>query len=220
MQEVGLVECLRQSDLLERGPANACPGSISIPGLLPGANERLRRSTTRTESIDRSGFARGSCVGPRLCGKRADGRSRNAAPCIDIIRRVIGVIGRSGDTGLVPRVYVALASHGGSCECGGGDQRSRQKCNWTHLISPSIRKPTASAPVCKWRGDRPIKVTFVHFVFKVARGRTRLAITGVAWLVRLILPNCVLAPERNIHPLNSTTALKTRSQAAFNDAAH
>jgi hypothetical protein len=140
MQEVGLVECLRQSDLLERGPANACPGSISIPGLLPGANERLRRSTTRTESIDRPGFARGSSVGPRLRGKRADGRSRNAAPCIDIIRRVIGVVGRSGDTGLVPRVYVALASHGGSCECGGGDQRSRQKCNWTHLISPSIRK--------------------------------------------------------------------------------
>jgi hypothetical protein len=39
-----------------------------------------------------------------------------------------------------------------------------------------------------------------------------LAVMSVARLAKLNLPGCVLARERNIRPLSSTTALKTRSR--------
>jgi hypothetical protein len=60
---------------------------------------------------------------------------------------------------------VGLASHSGSCEQGCADQRSRQKFKFSHSISPlDLKKPTALAPLWKWRSDRPIKVTFAHAV--------------------------------------------------------
>jgi hypothetical protein len=60
---------------------------------------------------------------------------------------------------------VGRASHSGSGEQGCADQRSRQKFKFSHSISPlDLKKPTALAPLWKWRSDQPIKVTFAHAV--------------------------------------------------------
>jgi hypothetical protein len=46
----------------------------------------------------------------------------------------------------LPRVYLVLASHGGSCKHSRGDQCSRQKFNLGHSIfSIEYEKPTALA---------------------------------------------------------------------------
>jgi hypothetical protein len=73
-------------------------------------------------SITRRGFARGAVI-PGLGGECAHARSKVAKMPVN---NLCGV----------PRGYVALASHSGSCEQGCGDQCSRQKFKLGHLISP------------------------------------------------------------------------------------
>jgi hypothetical protein len=63
-------------------------------------------------------------------------------------------------------------------------------------FSIGYEKPTALAPFSKWRGDRLIKVTFFHFAFKAARGRSSPAITGVTLLAKLNSPGRALDLER------------------------
>jgi hypothetical protein len=51
----------------------------------------------------------------------------------------------------VPRGYIALASHGGRCEHGCGDQCNRQKFKLRHSISPfDIKSQQRLGPLCKW----------------------------------------------------------------------
>ena len=52
----------------------------------------------------------------------------------------------------VPRGYVALASHGGSCERGCGDHCSRQKRELSHSISPLDYEKANSAWLLKVAG--------------------------------------------------------------------
>jgi hypothetical protein len=100
-------------------------------------------------SIARRGFARGAVV-PGLGGKCADARSKAAEMPVNNLC-------------WVPRGYLALASHSGSCEHGCGDQCSRQKFKLGHLISPlDVKSQQCVAPLCKWSSDRPIEVTFPH----------------------------------------------------------
>ena len=100
-------------------------------------------------SIARRGFARGAAV-PGLGGKCADARSKAAEMPVN---NLCGV----------PRGYLALASHSGSCEHGCRDQCSRQKFKLGHLISPwDVQSQQRVAPPCKWSSDRPIEVTFPH----------------------------------------------------------
>ena len=91
-------------------------------------------------SISRRGFAR-SVVIPGLAGKCAHARSRDAAWPVNITR--VGRDTRIGVRCELPRGYMALASHSGSCEHGCGDQCSRQKFKLSDSGSPSIEKPTA-----------------------------------------------------------------------------
>jgi len=66
---------------------------------------------------------------------------------------------------MVPQSYMALASHGGSCERGRGDQCSRQKFKLSHSISPLDMKANSGwPPLRKWSSDRPIQGTFPHVV--------------------------------------------------------
>jgi hypothetical protein len=66
--------------------------------------------------------------------------------------------------GLGP-LYMALASHGGRCKHGCGNQGSRQKFGFSHSISPfGFEKPTGLAPLRKWRSVRTIKGTSAHAV--------------------------------------------------------
>src|SRR5882672_5394469 len=78
-------------------------------------------------SINRRGFARRTVI-PGLRGKCAHGRSRLAETPVNI-----ALAGRR--IGAVLQSYMALASHGGSCD-GCGDQCSRQKVKIGHLVSP------------------------------------------------------------------------------------
>jgi hypothetical protein len=72
-----------------------------------------------------------SRVGGRR-SKRADARRSNAD-------RAAKIMGRGGNACIgvhreMPRGYAASASHGGSCEHGCGDERSRQKCGLSHFF--------------------------------------------------------------------------------------
>jgi|SRR5450631_180398 hypothetical protein len=101
-------------------------------GLVAWYHGTARQDRDPDGSIDRRGFARRSIV-PRLRGKCAHGRSQLAETPVNIT-----LAGRGSRIGAVP--YMALAGHGGSCERGCGDQRSRQKFKLSHSISPLIRK--------------------------------------------------------------------------------
>ena len=104
-------------------------------------------------------FARDIVPGPRRCSKCAHARSRNADTPVNIA--LVGRGTRAGALCEVPRGSVALASHSGSGKHGCGDQRSRQNFNLSHFnFSIGYEKPTTSAPLWRWRGDRPIEVTF------------------------------------------------------------
>ena len=111
----------------------------------------------RDGSINRRGFA-GRTVIPRLGGECADGRSRSADTRA-------GRGSRAGLLGGAPRGYPALAGQSGSCEGGCGDQRSRQKFQSGHSISPlDLKSQQRLASPWKWSSDRPIKVTSPHLV--------------------------------------------------------
>jgi hypothetical protein len=110
-------------------------------------------------SVSRHGFARRAVI-PGLSGKCAHGRSRNAGAPVNITSDGRGI--RIGLLCDVPRGYATLPSHGGSCDHGCGDQRSRQ--NLSHSISPLDMKANGVGSSWKWRSDRPIKVTFPHVV--------------------------------------------------------
>jgi hypothetical protein len=74
--------------------------------------------------------------------KCADARRCNADTAVNMTGGGGGA--RIGMLGAVPRGYMALASHSGSCEHGCGDQCSRQKFKLSHQISPlHMKKPTA-----------------------------------------------------------------------------
>jgi hypothetical protein len=73
-------------------------------------------------------------LNPGRCGQCAHGRSRMAESLV--CRTRAGRDPRIGVQREVPRVYLALASHSGSCKHGCGDQCSRQKFNLSHSIYP------------------------------------------------------------------------------------
>ena len=79
-------------------------------------------------------FARDIVPAPRCGSKSADARRWNADTAVNITGGGGGA--RIGLRCEVPRGYMARASHGGSCECGGSDQCSRQKSKLSHSISP------------------------------------------------------------------------------------
>jgi hypothetical protein len=84
------------------------------------------------ELIGPCGFARRTVI-PGLRGKCVHGRSPDAVTSVNIAR-----VGRGGRSGVMPRVHMSLASHCGSCDRGGCDQRSRQEFSCSHSISPWI----------------------------------------------------------------------------------
>jgi hypothetical protein len=86
------------------------------------------------------GFAR--WLNPGRCGKGAHGRSPMAETPVSRTRAGRGT--RIGVQREVPRVYLALASHSGSCKHGCGDQCSRQKFNLNHSSSPLNTKANST----------------------------------------------------------------------------
>ena len=96
----------------------------------PFEQQRTARTIPAADgSISRRGLARGTVV-PGLRRKCTHGRSRNAGASVE----------RRGASGGVPRGDMALASHGGSCKHGRGDNRSRHKFTVGHSFSPSRYK--------------------------------------------------------------------------------
>src|ERR1700751_3431388 len=77
-------------------------------------------------SVSRTGLA--GRIRPGLSGKRTNARSPDAA----IGRGGVGVLGN------MPRLNVALASHGGGCEHRYSDQSSGQEFRVDHRVSPLV----------------------------------------------------------------------------------
>src|SRR5712671_2671678 len=96
---------------------------------------------------------------------------------------------------------MALASHGGSCERGCGDQCSRQKFKTGHSISPlDMKSQQRVASLWKWSRARPIKVTITHLVSTPREGARRTSGRSAAPLVSLPLvslsfPTCAPLPN-------------------------
>jgi hypothetical protein len=84
--------------------------------------------------------------------RNADARRSNADTAVNITGGGGGA--RIGVLCAVPRGYMALASHSGSCENGCGDQCSRQKFKLSHLIYPlHMKSQRRVAPLWKWSSD-------------------------------------------------------------------
>ena len=129
IREVGPAAFQYQPDLLKRDnlSSRSWPISIRVYRVAP-ANSRA--DLRCGESIHRSGFA-GRTVIPGLRGKCVYSRSPDTGTSVNIAR-----VGRSGRSGVMPRVYMSLAGYCRSCERGGDDQRSRQEFGCSHSISP------------------------------------------------------------------------------------
>ena len=130
-KQAGPIELRFQPDLVGRGRVSAQSGSISIRTRCVAAANCGAGSRRGRINLSR-GFARR--LNPGRCGKCAHGRSRMAETLVCRTRAGRGT--RIGVQREVPRVYLALASHSGSCKHGCGDQCSRQKFNLNHSISP------------------------------------------------------------------------------------
>ena len=182
-----------------RGSDVECDDRVGIDaGARPQSRERYKRSRTDDRfqpdlcergyvrdadgSVSLRGFAGGTVI-PGLCGKCAHGRSRIADTPVNIT-----CAGRGSRIGVVPQGYMALASHSGSCERGCGDQCSRQKFNFSRIISPlDMKSQQRVASLWKWSSDRLIKVTFAHIVStprkvgRVVRSFTQLEFFTTNW---------------------------------------
>jgi hypothetical protein len=109
-------------------------------------------------SVSRRGLA-GRSVVPGLRRKRAHGRSPNAGSTVDIRSRGARISAHRD----MPPGYMALASHGGSCDHGCGDHCSRNKFKLGHSISPcGYEEPGVLAPLRRWRREPAIKGTIPH----------------------------------------------------------
>jgi hypothetical protein len=140
-----------QPDLFERGNQSA----------FAAWQQRTARSVRDADGSISLRFARDVVPGPGRCRKCADARCLNARAAASIALEGDGA--RIGAVCEVPGGYMALASHSGSCEHRCGDQRSRQNFSLSHFnFSVGYEKPTMLAPLRRWRGDRPIKVTFAR----------------------------------------------------------
>src|ERR1700746_529378 len=105
-------------------------------------------------SVSRRGLA-GRAVVPGLGRRMANARSTNAGSSVDI-----GSGARIGTHRDMSLGYMALASHGGSCEHGCGDHCSRNKFTLGHSISPcGYEEPKVLAPPRRWRRESAIKGT-------------------------------------------------------------
>src|SRR5450631_5286 len=96
-------------------------GAVTSPGRCLAAANCQAASRSSGSIITRPGLARDVAVIPGRCCKGADAGSRVAGTAVSVTRggRGAGISVRR----VVP--YVALASHGGSCEHGCSDQSSR-----------------------------------------------------------------------------------------------
>ena len=130
-KQVGLMEFRFQPNLVDRGRVSAQSGSISIRTRRMAAANCWAGPRRGHVNLPR-GFARR--LNPGRCGKGAHGRSRMAETLVCRTRAGRGT--RIGIQRELPRVYLALASHSGSCKHGCGDQCSRQKFDLSHSISP------------------------------------------------------------------------------------
>lgn len=139
------------------------------PGFVAWQRRTVRPLRDVGGSITRRGLARDVAVIPGLCCKCAYAGSRVAKTAVNVTRGGCGA-GMSVRR-KVPRSYMALASHGGSCEHGCSDQSSRQKFKLGHSISPQDMRSQTFGLNGNERGHRPFKENSLSRCFNVPRGQ-------------------------------------------------